>query len=229
MHEQAPLALPPPAGAAHWGADILFGSRITAALSEVNGAFLGLAAELHAARPGMPALGLPAQVLAALARPAAAPRALDLPYALFDLRFRDERFWRIETSACRAVNDPGAGGASDPRLLRFARTALTLAWHLAQTEPRVARLSLGMESATQDVLAGLPVGALDPLARRVAPAVAARFCTRERFWGLLASALRFAPDAARLQRLRLLGLQLQGAESARAQQLHRRLRHSTQA
>ena len=228
MQEQAPLALPPPAGAAHWGVEPLFGSRFTDALGGLNAAFLGLAAELHAARPGMPALGLPAHVLAALARAAVPARALALPYALFDLRFRDARFWRLESAACAAVNDAQAAHAADPRLLRFARGAVTFAWHLSQAEPRAARLALGIEPATQDLLAGLPVGALEALARRVSPSLAARFCTRERFWALLAAAGRFAPDAGALERLRLLGLQLQGAESARTQQLHRRLRRSTQ-
>jgi hypothetical protein len=86
-----------------------------------------------------------------------------------------------------------------------------------------------MESPTQQLLASLPVGALDALAQRVSGAVAARFCTRERFWGLVTSAVRFGQDTAALERLRLLGLQLQGADSARVQQLHRRLRRTTQA
>lgn len=228
MHDQAPLALPPPAGSAHWGEETLFGSRVTAALSSVNGAFVVLAGELHSLRPGMPALGLPGHVLADLARVGGVPRALDLPYALYDLRFRDERFWRLETAASRAVNDAQPAAAADARLLRFVRAAVTLAWHLVQTEPRVARLSLGIEPGVHDLLASLPVGALEQLARRVSPSLSARFCTRDRFWGMVNSVLRFGPAAGRVDRLRLLGLQLQGAESARTQQIHRRLRRITQ-
>ncbi len=103
---------------------------------------------------------------------------------------------------------------------------MTLAWHFAQSEPRAARLALGMETTVQEALTALPVGALEPLAQRVAGVVAARFCTRERFWGLVTAAIRFGQDNAAIERLRLLGLQLQGAESARVQQLNRRLRRT---
>ena len=227
MHEQQPLALPPPAGTAHWGEQVLFSERVIAALGSVNGAFLALAAELHAQRPGMPALGLPAHVLTALARSGGGPRECPLSLALFDLRFRDDRHWRKEALACGAVQD-GQGLTADPRTRRVARAAVTLAWHLAHTEPRGARLALGMDPATQEVFLGVPIGSLDALAGRVAPHLCARFCTRERFWSQVVAVLRFGPQAGRIDRLRLTGLQLQGAEAARAQLLHRRLRRSTQ-
>jgi hypothetical protein len=93
----------------------------------------------------------------------------------------------------------------------------------------VARLALGVEPGTQEALESLPVGSLDAFARRLAPVVSARFCARERFWAQIAAALRTPAGSPGLDRLKLLGLQLQGAEAARAQQLHRRLRRSTQA
>lgn len=229
MGYQAPLALPPPAGTAHWGEDVLFSDRLMAELARLNSAFLALAGELHALRPGMPVLGLPAHILAQLGRVTGTPAAAGLPYAIYDLRLRDERFWRIETAAASAVNDSQPPVTADRRTVRFAGQALTLAWHLAQVDPRVTRLSLGMETGIQEILASLPVGSLDAMALRLAHAASARFCTRERFWSLLAAAVRFPPGEAELERLRLLGLQLQGAESARAQLLHRRLRRSTQA
>jgi hypothetical protein len=228
MREQQPLALPPPAGAAHWGEQVLFNERVTAALGSVNGAFLSLAAELHAQRPGMPALGLPAHVVTALARALGGARDCGLSLALFDLRFRDERHWRKEALACRAVHDGQGGAETDAKLRRVTRSAVMLAWHLVQTEPRAARLALGMEPATQEVLSGIPIGSLDALGHRMAGSLCARFCTRERFWSQVIAVLRFGPQAGRLDRLRLFGLQLQGAEAARAQLLHRRLRRSTQ-
>lgn len=229
MRHQSPLALPPPAGAAHWSEDLLFHGRFLDALSQLNTAFLSLLGELHATRPGMPALGLPGHLVAALARSQPGPAPLHLPYALFDLRFREERFWRLEAAAAQAVRDAESAAAADARLLRFVRAALPLAWHLAQVDPRVARLSLGLAEPTGETLAALPPGALEVLARRTAGWLSARFCTRERFWNLLAGALRFPPDGNHLERLKLLGLQLQGTESARQQQLHRRLRPSTHA
>jgi hypothetical protein len=226
MRQQAPLALPPPAGPAHWEEDSPLGARVMTALGSANSAFLSLAVALHAARPGMPALGLAAHVLAGLARVESLHHGFAVPLALYDLRFRDERFWRLEVAACRSVHDGQAVAAADARVVRFTRTAVTLAWHFAQSESRAARLALGMETPVQELLAALPVGALDALAQRVAGVVAARFCTRDRFWGLVASALRFGQDNAAVERLRLLGLQLQGAESARAQMLNRRLRRT---
>jgi len=228
MREQHLLALPPPAGAAHWGEQVVVNARVMDALNSVNGAFLSLASELHAQRPGMPALGLPGHVLATLARTGASARECALPLALFDLRFRDERLWRKEALACRTVQDGHGATAPDPRVRRVTSAAVMLAWHLVQTEPRAARLALGMEPAIQDVVGEVPIGALDALARRLAGSLSARFCTREGFWSQVNAVLRFGPEAGRLDRLRLLGLQLQGAEAARVQLLHRRLRRSTQ-
>jgi hypothetical protein len=225
MRHQTPLALPPPAGTAHWGEEVLFNPKIVEALASVNGAFLALAIELQAARPGVPVLGLPGAVLASLQRCPSAAFRLPLPYALFDLRFRDERFWRSEARAARGIQDGTVFPVADTRLLRFARSALMLAWHLAQLDYRVARLALGVEPGTQEALESLPVGALDSFARRLAPAVSARFPTRQRFWSQLVAALRVSTDTDSVARLRLLGLQLQGAEAARVQQLHRRVRH----
>lgn len=225
MRHQTPLALPPPAGTAHWGEEVLFNPKILEALISVNGAFLVLATELQAGRPGVPVLGLGGTILSSLQRCPAAAFRLPLPFALFDLRFRDERFWRTESRAARGIQDGSAFPVADTRLLRFARSALMLAWHLAQLDYRVARLALGVERGTQEALESLPVGALDGFARRLAPAVTARFPTRQRFWSQLVAALRVSSDTDSLARLKLLGLQLQGAEAARAQQLYRRLRH----
>jgi len=228
MREQHPLALPPPAGAAHWGEQVLFSDRVLAALASVNGAFLALASELHAQRPGMPALGLPAHMLAALARSGGCAGGCPVSLALFDLRFRDDRQWRKEAQAAGAVQDVQSVSATDGRVRRVTRAAVTLAWHLVQTDSRAARLALGMEPGTQEVLGGVPIGSLDALARRMAGSLSARFCTREGFWRQVTEVLRCGPQAGRLDRLRLLGLQLQGAEAARTQLLHRRLRRSTQ-
>jgi hypothetical protein len=223
MRQQAPLALPPPAGTAHWDQEVLFSQGVISALASVNSGFIALLAELHGARPGMPVLGLPPGILQPLSRAVAGAGRLALPYALFDLRFREERFWKYEAQSVGSIQDGQVAATADSRLLRFARSGLTLAWHLAQVDPRVARLALGMESATRRVFAALPLGSLDALARRVAPSVSARFCARERFWMQLAAALRLPADDGRLERLRLLGLQLQGADAARTQLLHRRL------
>jgi hypothetical protein len=229
MREQASLGLPPPAGSTHWLERIPFGERTLADIADVNGGFMRLALELHALRPGMPVLGLPAHLVPRMARrgwPAhGGPR---LPFVLFDLRFRDAAYWQEQVAGAASIRDADPARLADARITRFSRTALTLGWHLAQSDPQAARLALGLDSATVVLLAGVSVGVLDALARRVAPSLAARFCTRERFWWLLGDAIGPVADPACVHRVRLLGLQLQGADAARVQQLYRRPRRSTQ-
>jgi hypothetical protein len=205
---------------------VLLGPKVIDALASVNGAFIALALELRATGRGATVLGLPEPILASLQRCPAGAFRLPLPYAVFDLRFRDERFWRLETRAARGIQDGARAAVCDSRVLRFARSGLVLAWHLAQLDRRVARLALGVEEGTREALESLPLGTLDSFARRLTPAVSARFAGRPRFWSQLIAALRVPSETARLERLKLLGLQLQGADSARVQQLHRRLRRS---
>lgn len=230
MPEQTLLALPPLAGA-HWLEQALPDERTVDELARLNRDFLALLGELGASRPGMPALGLPGHLAGGAARSAAAigPR-LRLPFALFDLRFRDGHYWQSQAAMAASVRDGPGAAAGEPRALPFTRAALTFAWHVVQRDGATARLALGLDGGTDAVIGALRVGVLDGLARRTAPALAARFCTRQRFWELL---LDGTPEEAaapeRLARMRLLGQQLQGMEAARLRQLHRRGRCSTQA
>jgi len=230
MPEQILLALAPQAGA-HWLEHALPDERTVAALVGLNRDFLALVGELGAARPGMPALGLPGHLAAGAARAAAAiGTRLRLPFALFDLRFRDGRYWQSQAAAAAAVRDGPGAAVTETRALHFTRAALTFAWHIVQRDGAAARLALGLDGGTEAVIGELPVGALDGLARRTAPVLAARFCTRERFWELLlGDAAGQAATPQRLARMRLLGQQLQGMEAARLRQLHRRARRSSQA
>ena len=66
---------------------------------------------------------------------------------------------------------------------------------------------------------------VERLARRVAPALSARFGTRTRFW-LQFEGCAAQPDDRSVDQLRRLGLQIQGADSARGQALQRRHRRS---
>jgi hypothetical protein len=223
MLEQISLALPPQAGT-HWLEQALPDERTVAELAGLNRDFLTLAGERGAARPGMPALGLPGHLIVGIARAAVAtgPR-LRLPFALFDLRFRDSRFWQSQAASATSVHDGPAAAAVETRTLHFARAVLAFSWHLVQRDGTAARLVLGLDSGTEAVIAGLPVGSLDGMARRTAPSLAARFCTRERFWELLVeSPSGQAATRERDLRMSLLGQQLQGMDAARARQLHRR-------
>jgi hypothetical protein len=229
MHPQQPLALDPPAGPAQWSEHSLLDAATRKALASVNQAFLCLASEL--AEEGRLRLiaGLPARAVDSLIHPDAGDRLCQrLPYALFDLRFGDGGFWEAEVAAAGGVQDVPPAAPCDERLVAFARAAVMLAWHLAETRAAAARLVFGTSPATIAALARLPVAAVEKLARRVAPALTARFGSRARFW-LQFEGCAAHPDDRSVDELQRLGLQIQGAESARQQALQRRPRRAAAA
>jgi hypothetical protein len=148
-----------------------------------------------------------------------------LPFALFDLRFADGSFWSSEVAAAGGVQDASAQPAADERIVAFTRAAIMVIWHLAQTRASCARLVFGAAPATIAAIAGMPVVAVERLVRRVAAALSARFGSRARFW-LQFEGCAARPDARSVELLRQLGLQIQGAESARGQSLQRRHRRN---
>ncbi len=226
MNRQQPLALAPPAGNAGWSERSLLDAATHKTLCSVNLAFLSLAEDL--AEEGRLKLisGLPTRAVDALIDPEARKRLCErLSYALFDLRFDDGAFWEKHIAAAGAVQDGEPGLAIDERIVTFARTVIMLAWHLAQTRAPGAKLMLGMASATVAAYASLPVASFDGLARRVAPSLTARFSSRTRFW-LQFEGCAANPDDNSVSALQQLGLQIQGADSARLQALQRRPRRS---
>ena len=229
MSRQHPLALAPPAGHADWSERSLLDAFTRRALGSVNLAFLNLAAEL--AEEGRLRLiaGLPARAIDALIDPEAGSKlCARLPYALFDLRFGDGAFWAGEIAAAGGVQDAAAAPECDERIVAFGRAAIMLAWHLAQARPAAARLVFGTSPATISALASMPVAAVERLARRVAHALTARFGSRARFW-LQFEGCAVQPDDHAVDLLQQLGLQIQGAESARVQALQRRHRRGAAA
>ncbi|MDP9198414.1 MAG: hypothetical protein M3O07_04265 [Pseudomonadota bacterium] len=229
MNRQQPLALAPPAGSANWSERSLLDGLTRRALCSINLAFLDLATDL--AEEGRLKLisGLPPRAVDALIDPDAGQRLCErLPYTLFDLRFGDGGFWESEIAAAGGVQDSDPVPATDDRLVAFARAAIMLAWHLTQTRAAGARLVFGTSPATIAALATLPLATMERLARRVAPALTARFGTRTRFW-LQFEGCAVRPDEQSVDMLRQLGLQIQGAESARSQALQRRTRRGIAA
>ncbi|MGB5131249.1 MAG: hypothetical protein WBO00_01435 [Steroidobacteraceae bacterium] len=222
MNRQQPLALAPPAGNADWSERSLLDAAARKTLGSINLAFLDLAVEL--AEEGRLKLisGLPPRVVDALIDPVAQQRLCErLPYALFDLRFDDGGFWENQIAAAGAVQDSQPSAVVDERIVGFARTVIMLAWHMAQTRVPGARLMFGMAPATVAAIAALPVAVFESLARRVAPALTARFGSRARFW-LQFEGCATNPDEKAVNLLQQLGLQIQGADSARLQSLQRR-------
>lgn len=226
MNRQQPLALAPPAGDADWAERSLFDAATRRALGSINLAFLELAVELAEEGRIKQIAGLPPRAIDALIDPDAGPRLAErLPYALFDLRFADGNFWAAEVAAAGGVQDAGDPAVVDERVVAFARAAVMVVWHLAQTRTAGARLVFGASPATIAAVAAMPVAAVERLARRVAPALSARFGTRTRFW-LQFEGCAAQPDDRSVDQLRRLGLQIQGADSARGQALQRRHRRS---
>ena len=226
MNRQQPLALAPPAGDADWAERSLFDAATRRALGSINLAFLELAVELAEEGRIKQIAGLPPRAIDALIDPDAGPRLAErLPYALFDLRFADGNFWATEVAAAGGVQDAGGPAVVDERVVAFARAAVMVVWHLAQTRNAGARLVFGASHATIAAVAAMPVAAVERLARRVAPALSARFGTRTRFW-LQFEGCAAQPDDRSVDQLRRLGLQIQGADSARGQALQRRHRRS---
>jgi hypothetical protein len=177
-------------------------------LRETNTGFLALVAARHAARPGVGALGLTAAATAAVATLDAGGRraAAGCPYTLFNLRFEDGAFW---SGVARNPGLAGPGSLSDEAT--FARTAVFLAWHLAQSSELTAALVLGMTIPVQRAWRRLPLSALDRAASDALPHLAARWGDHPRFWRQLRNAA--APlDPGRADSVRLLGLQLLAAE-----------------
>lgn len=222
MSRQQPLALAPPAGPAAWSERSLLDHATRRALGSLNLAFLDLAGEL--AEEGRLRLisGMPPRAIDALIDPGAGQRLCErLPFALFDLRFGDGSFWQDEIAAAGGVQDAGRPPAADERIVAFVRAVIMLAWHLAQTRAAGARLVFGSSPATIAALSSMAVATVERLARRVAPALTARFGSRARFW-LQFEGCAVHPDDQAVNVLRQLGLQIQGADAARLQALQRR-------
>ena len=226
MNRQQPLALAPPAGDADWVERSLLDGATRRALGSINLAFLDLAIELAEEGRLKQIAGLPPRAIDSLIDPEAGPRVCErLPYALFDFRFADGNFWTAEVAAAGGVQDEISTPAADERVVAFARAAIMVVWHLAQTRTAGARLVFGASPATIAAVASMPVAAMERLARRVAAVLTARFSARTRFW-LQFEGCAVRPDEQSVNLLRQLGLQIQGAESARVQALQRRHRRS---
>jgi hypothetical protein len=141
------------------------------------------------------------------------------------MRFADGSFWAAEVAAAGGVQDAGGGAGADERIVAFSHAAIMVLWHLAQTRPGFARLAFGAAPATIAAVAAVPAAAIPRVARRAAGALAARFPSRARFW-MQFEGCASRPDERSVNLLRLLGLQIQGAESARGQALQRRHRRN---
>jgi hypothetical protein len=153
----------------------------------------------------LPGLEVKLAPLSAAQRAAAA----NCPYALFDLRFADDAYWRARLQMApswRIADEP----KTDPDTVDFVRLALFYTWHVASSAALTAHLLLGMQSHTAEAFRGVAVDALPDLALAEAANLTARWSSCNAYWSALIGAAA-RPDPAALRRVQLSGLQLAAA------------------
>jgi hypothetical protein len=194
-----------------WAQESHLSAEILGSLRDLNHRFL----DLTAARAGLwgasggaaPSLHLAGQVapLSVAQREAAAC----CPYALFDLRFQDDGYWRLR------LQSTGAWGVADESMVdddtvTFVRLALFYAWHVASTAGIAAQLLLGMNGNTASAFRRITVNQLPALVVTESANLSARWSDCAAYWSALTAAASRA-DAVALRRVQLYGLQLAAA------------------
>jgi hypothetical protein len=129
------------------------------------------------------------------------------PFLLVDAGFADEQRWR----RLRVPHSPEAQRVSAdaplPLPAGFTRRVLVYGWHLARSEPSMARLALGMTAECLSQVAALGLHEIDQLCEQYPGWVRPRWETRPDVWRPLLQAVG-RPTEATLQRMRLRGIQL---------------------
>jgi hypothetical protein len=193
-----------------WAREAQVSAEIKASVRDLNHRFLDLVAEW----PGgwsVPGRGLSAALSARIAplSPAQKSAAANCPYALFDLRFHDDVYWRGR------LRDAPLGGVAEGtalagKPLEFARLALFFAWHVASTAKLAAQLLLGMHEATAAAFRETTIDCLPALAEAEAAQLTARWNDCTAYWSALTGAAS-RQNPASLRRIQLYGLQLAAA------------------
>ncbi|HEY2679154.1 MAG TPA: hypothetical protein VGI65_19455 [Steroidobacteraceae bacterium] len=151
------------------------------------------------------ALGRQVAPLTSVQRAAAA----SCPYALFDLRFTDDAYWRArlaEAGHLRVADEP----CVDEATVDFVRLALFYTWHVASSTAFAAHLLLGMHGTTTAAFRRMTLDNLPALVATEAMNLTARWSDCAVYWtALLDAAARADPKA--LRRVQLSGLQLAAA------------------
>jgi hypothetical protein len=194
-----------------WAQESHLSAGILGSLRDLNHRFL----DLTAARTGhwaacggtSPSLHLAGQVapLSVAQRAAAAA----CPYALFDLRFQDDGYWRSRLQSAGAWRVADESMPEDDTV-RFVRLALFYAWHLASTAGVEAQLLLGMNGNTASAFRRITVNQLPALVVTESAHLSARWSDCAAYWSALTAAASRA-DPAALRRVQLYGLQLAAA------------------
>jgi len=190
----------------NWRRNSQVAPELLLSLRGLNYRFLELITALPAGWDS-PRQGLDAAIFSRINALSSAQRAAvaNCPYALFDLRFHDDDYWRSRLRA------PG-GYVAEPtsvnsETLEFVRLAIFFAWHAANTTRFAAPLLLGMNPSTVGDFHRASIDRLPALAAVEAVNLTARWSNCTAYWRALTAA---AADGhpARLKRIQLYGLQL---------------------
>ena len=197
-----------------WLREAHVSAEIQASVRDLNHRFL----DLVVGRPGgwsMPGQGLSAAVSARIAPLSTAQKAAaaNCPYALFDLRFHDDGYWRTRLRAV-ALGGVAEGTAVDGKTLEFARLALFFAWHVASTTKLAAQLLLGMHEVTAAGFREATIDCLPSLAETEVGHLTARWNNCTAYWSALTQAASRVTPAS-LRKIQLYGLQLAAAARLR--------------
>jgi hypothetical protein len=184
---------------------------ILGSLRDLNHRFL----DLTAARKGLWAASGEAALsyrLAGQVAPLSAAQraaAAGCPYALFDLRFQDEDYWRLrlQNSGARGIAE---GPVPDDDTVTFVHLALFYAWHVASTAGVAAQLLLGMNGTTASAFRRITLNRLPALVVTESAFLSARWSDCAVYWSALTAAAS-RPDPVELRRVQLYGLQLAAA------------------
>jgi hypothetical protein len=182
-----------------WAQDSHLIAEVLGSLRDLNHRFLDLAAARTEWAVGQVAALSPAQRAA----------AAGCPYALFDLRFQDDGYWRLRLQASgswRVADEPGVDDAT----VGFVRLALFYAWHVASGAGLKAQLLLGMNGNTAAAFRHTPLNQLPSLVATEAVHLSARWSGCTAYWSALTAAAARA-DPSVLRRVQLYGLQLAAA------------------
>ena len=141
-------------------------------------------------------------------------RAAKCPFLLVEMRFDSVKWWREPKSAPAMSQAPSAAPqASFPKeaARELSVEALTLAWHTARSDPRVAAQVLGVSPAVAGIIASLGPRDVQRIALRHSHELRPRWNNNPGFWQqLLLTAI--AGNEAFLSEFYLHGLQLLGAD-----------------
>ena len=136
-------------------------------------------------------------------------RAAKCPFLLVEMRFDSVKWWREPM----APEQSAAPQASFPKeaARELCVEALTLAWHTARSDPRVAAQALGVLPAVAGIIASLGPRDVQRIALRQSHELRPRWNNNPGFWQqLLLTAI--AGNEAFLSEFYLHGLQLLGAD-----------------